>query len=171
MPTAGAGRAGIVDELLRDEDPGLRWRTRVMALGEEPDSDVMRTSADDVRESARVRALLAHRNESGRITGGRNVYAKWQGAHWILAHLADLGYPPGDATLFAVRDQILDHWLAPEFYEEYVATTKSAAYRVSSEIALNADFVGWGGAGRNPRNPWVTTAALSVLRRAGRWQP
>ena len=30
-------------------------------------------------------------------------------------------------TLFAVRDQILDHWLAPEFYEEYVAKTKCAA--------------------------------------------
>ena len=109
MPTGVSGRTRIVDELLQDEDPAIRWRTRALALGEDPESDVVRRLADEIRESPRVRALLAHRDASGRITSGRNVYAKWQGAHWILAHLADLGYPPGDETLFPVRDQILDH--------------------------------------------------------------
>jgi len=104
MPTAGPGRAGIVDGLLRDEDPAIRWRTRAMALGEDPQSDVVRGLGDEVRESPRVQALLAHRDASGRITSGRNVYAKWQGAHWILAHLADVGYLLGEVMLFFVCD-------------------------------------------------------------------
>ena len=32
------------------------------------------------------------------------VYKKWQGIHWILTDLADIGYPPGDESLIPSRD-------------------------------------------------------------------
>ena len=89
----------------------------------------MRALRDDVRSSRRVRTLLAHRDSKGRITRGRSVYDKWQGAHWILATLADLGYPEEDRTLFPVREQILDCWLNPEFYVEFEASGKEDAYK------------------------------------------
>jgi hypothetical protein len=54
---------------------------------------------------------------------------KWQGAHWVLATLADIGYPRGDRSLFAMRDQVYDRWLSPIYDREFEADTMAAAYR------------------------------------------
>jgi hypothetical protein len=39
-------------------------------------------------------------------------------------------------------------------------------YKVSDEFALGNDHVDWGGTSTKRSNPWVTTDALSVLKRA-----
>jgi hypothetical protein len=41
-------------------------------------------------------------------------------------------------------------------------------YRVSADIVLHYDSVDWGGTSARRANPWVTAAALAVLRAAGR---
>ena len=46
-----------------------------------------------------------------------------------MASLADIGYPPGDDSLLAVRDQLLDTWLHEDFYEEFACRSKTSAYR------------------------------------------
>jgi hypothetical protein len=84
---------------------------------------------EEVRTSPRVKALLAHRDERGRIACKKGVYAKWQGAHWVLATLSDIGYPARDKSLLGARDQVLDEWLAPHFYEEFTAERKEDAYK------------------------------------------
>ena len=104
---------------------------RAGVLGDDVQSRPMRALREEIRSSPRVRALLSRRDGKGRITARRGVYDKWQGAHWILARLADLGYPEGDSRLFPVRDQVLDCWLAPEFYEEFEASGPQDAYRKS----------------------------------------
>src|SRR5439155_16565922 len=82
----------------------------------------------EIRRSPRVRALLSRRDARGLLRGIENPYTKWQGAHWVLANLADLGYPRADRSLFAMRDQVLHRWLAPVYYREFEATTAAAAY-------------------------------------------
>jgi len=123
--------ATVVDQLLESDEPSIRWKVRVAVLGEDPDSKPIRALRKEIRASPRVQTLLGHRDSRGRMTRGRSVYDKWQGAHWILASLADLGYPVGDADLHPARDQILDMWLAPDFYEEFEATRKEEAYKRS----------------------------------------
>jgi hypothetical protein len=118
-----------VAELLQSPEPSVRWKARVGALGEDPSSRASRALREEVRSSPRVQALLAHRDRSGRFVAGRGVYAKRQGAHWVLSALADLGYPEHDESLAPVREQILDTWLAPEFYEEFEAERKADAYK------------------------------------------
>jgi hypothetical protein len=49
-------------------------------------------------------------------------------AHWVLATLADLGYPPGDKTLLPLRDQLLGAWLSPEYFAEFECASKAVAY-------------------------------------------
>jgi hypothetical protein len=88
----------------------------------------MRNLQRAVRTSPRVARLLRYRDDTGRSTAGRGVYAKWQGAHWTLAALADLGYPPGDPDLEPVRDQVLDAWLDESFYREFESTGKADCY-------------------------------------------
>src|SRR5687768_1862849 len=105
-----SGHGSVLDALLASEEPSIRWKVRVGVLGDDPASPSMRALRSEIRTAPRVTALLTHRDAAGRFTRGRSVYDKWQGAHWILASLADLGYPHGDADLHPARDQILDTW-------------------------------------------------------------
>jgi hypothetical protein len=103
----------IVDELLRSAEPAIRWKVRRWVLGEPPDGRSMRRLREEIRRSPRVQALLADHG-----TVRRDVYSKWKGAHWVLAALADLGYPEGDPALAPLRDRVLDRWLAAHFHVE-----------------------------------------------------
>jgi hypothetical protein len=119
----------IVDALLASTEPSIRWKTRVNVLGESRTSGAVKRLEREIRDSPRVRALLAGRDARGRLVHKRNPYAKWDGAHWILAALADIGYPRGDRTLLPVRDQLMEHWLAPHYYAEFAVEKKSQVYR------------------------------------------
>ncbi len=123
-------RAGpLLKELLRSPEPSIRWKARVQVLGEPRDSKRIGRLESEIARSSRVRALLSRRNELGRPGSLRRVYYKWQGVHWVLASLADLGYPEGDATLHPIRDRVLDLWLRPTVFQEFEATSRTAAYR------------------------------------------
>ena len=80
----------IVDTLLASTEPSIRWKTRVHVLCENPASRAVKRLEREIRDSPRVRALLARRDARGRLVHKRDPYAKWDGAHWILAALADI---------------------------------------------------------------------------------
>jgi len=122
----GDGAHGrMLDLLLASPEPSIRWKVRTQVLDEDPDSAGIVALREEIRDSERVRRLLAPFSSPGRP----GAYAKWQGAHWVLAALADLGYPAGDPALRPLREQILDTWLDASYYLEFEATAKSAAYR------------------------------------------
>jgi len=125
--TVGAGP--VVDTLLRSKEPSIQWKTRVHVLGEERESKRVRALEDEIRRSPRVRALLSRRDQLGRPGTARAVYYKWHGVHWVLASLADIGYPEGDQSLYPIRDRILEFWLKPSYFREFVAHTEAEAYR------------------------------------------
>jgi hypothetical protein len=124
-----ARREHAIGELLASDEPSIRWKVRCGVLGEDPASKSLRALGEEIRQSARVRMLLARRDPAGRIVRGRSIYDKWQGAHWILATLADIGYPARDRSLAPVRDQVLDAWLHADVYREFHAKTKADAYK------------------------------------------
>ncbi|GIE99326.1 hypothetical protein [Paractinoplanes rishiriensis] len=105
----------IVERLLDSPEPAIRWKVRAGVLGE-PDG------RDEVRDSPVVRRLLHAAERPG-------TYAKWQGPHWVLASLADLGYPPGDPALHPLREQVLATWLDETYRKDVEVATKAAAYR------------------------------------------
>lgn len=120
----------VVDQLLAADEPSIRWKIRTRVLGEDPDSKSIHALREEIAMSPRVRTLLAHCDSSGRLVSGRDIYDKWQGAHWVLATLADLGYPSGDLSLSAMRDQVLDHWLADFFFREFEVRKRADAYQL-----------------------------------------
>jgi hypothetical protein len=113
----------LIDDLLGSEDPAVRWRLMVRVLGEDPASQRSMAVEQEVKDSPRVRSLLAGLNTA------KSVYAKWQGAHWVLATLADIGYPSGDEALAPVAQQVLEAWLQDRFYAEFEARSKAEAYK------------------------------------------
>lgn len=118
----------VIKQLLNSKEPSVRWKTRVNVLGENPDSPKIKKLRLEIKNSPRVKALLAHKDSKGKIISLRNVYDKWQGAHWILASLADIGYPPGDKSLFTARDQLLNQWLSDYYYKEFEVQSKEKSY-------------------------------------------
>ncbi len=119
----------IVDQLLASDEPSVRWKVRAEVLQEPADSAPMRKLREQIRRSPRVQTLLKVRGPDGRsVVSKGGVYAKWQGAHWVLAALADLGYPPGDEELRQLAEEVQDTWLSDDFYEEFEATSKANVY-------------------------------------------
>ena len=119
----------VCQTLRRSKEPSVRWMVRVHVLEENPRSKRIQGLGRQIRLCPRVRTLLAHRDSRGRLRPVGNPYSKWQGAHWVLATLADIGYPRADRSLFAMRDQVLDRWLADTYYHEFDAKTEAEAYR------------------------------------------
>ena len=111
-------------------EPSLLWRGR-LAVDPEFDGGL----AEEIRISARVRTLLSDRRDDGTIP--LHPYAKWRGAHWVLAMLAELGYPPGDASLSPLRDQVLA-WLLSDAYEKRWTPKRHGLCRLHASQDANA---------------------------------
>jgi hypothetical protein len=120
-------RQAIVDALLASAEPAIRWKVRSLVLGEPVGSREMRALREEVRGGPLVRQLLDPLGGVPQL----GVYAKWQGAHWVLAALADLGYPPGDEALRPLRERVLETWLHEAYHRDVAVTSKSAAYQRS----------------------------------------
>lgn len=97
----------VIERLIYSPEPALRYRVRRFVMGEAPQSTPMAALQKEISTSPVVKSLLKERTSAGKIE--RIAYQKWHGAHWVLAQLADLYYPPGDPDLFAMRDQVIDY--------------------------------------------------------------
>lgn len=120
----------VIERLLASEEPSVRLKVRVGVLGEDPESPGIADLREEIRVSPRVRALLSERGPDGRVP--YHPYAKWYGAHWVLATLADLGYPPGDETLVPLRDQAYE-WLLSKKHLRGVPVIEGRARRCGSQ--------------------------------------
>jgi len=76
-------------------------------------SKTVSNSQNQIKHSPRVKQLLSNRDGKGRIVPANRPYKKWIGAHWVLATLADLGYPPEEREMKPILDQVIDSWLHP----------------------------------------------------------
>jgi hypothetical protein len=115
MAASPRNRRELVGRLLSASDPSIRWRTRVRVLGEGRSDRSVRRLEEQIRKSRTVRRLLAHRAARFREGAARSLYHYWQGLHWALASLADIGYPPEDATLHPILDRALTFWTQPRY--------------------------------------------------------
>jgi len=120
----------VLDRLLHSDDPAIRFKARLYLLDEDPYSQEMMDLQNDIRRSKRVEGLLAGRGPDGRIP--LHPYAKWDGAHWVLAALADLNYPAGDETLLPLRDQVYE-WLFSSKHRQSIRIIDGRARRCASQ--------------------------------------
>ena len=123
MPASRPVRQRFVERLLRSREPSVRWRTRVRVLGERRSSPAIRRLEDEVRRSPRARALL-RRGDAFDANHPARIYRYWQGLHWALTSLADLGYPPDEPSVAPLVRQAVDVWTAPR-YERLLSAAES----------------------------------------------
>jgi hypothetical protein len=107
---------GVIQKLLASDEPSIHLKTHVYILGSPLGSGEITRLQEKVRSSKRVRQLLSERRD-GKIP--YHPYSKWYGAHWVLAALADLHYPPEDKKLVPLREQVYE-WLFSKQHLEYI---------------------------------------------------
>ena len=100
----------VVDRLRTGDDPAVRYQARLVLDGTDPETEEMRTLAEEVRASPDCRAVI-----DGSFIDPRHVYRKWQGAHWALVQLAERGHPGGDPRLREVQELVFAWILSPAF--------------------------------------------------------
>lgn len=138
----------LIEQL--NSEPALAWKVNVNVLGKPEDSREARRARVEVRDAPLVRTLLSERGEDGTIvaaSGGHmglpdgvspdgkihyHPYTKWRGAHWILSILADLGYPPGDASLRPMMEETYNAWLGLH-HEKYIRQIAGRTRRCASQ--------------------------------------
>jgi hypothetical protein len=120
----------VIEKLLSSDEPSINYKVMVNVLGKSTDSNEVKTIQDKIKSSQRVTELLSERREDGTIP--YHPYAKWFGAHWILASLADIGYPSGDESLIPLRDQVYG-WLFSSQHEQNIKTIEGKVRRCASQ--------------------------------------
>jgi hypothetical protein len=116
--------------LLESDEPSIRFKTFHRILNYPADSPEIVQLREEIRSSPRVQRLLSRRDANGRLPFGS--YTKWTGAHWVLAALADLGYPSGDENLIPLREQVLS-WLFSKKHLDSIVSIDGRVRRCASQ--------------------------------------
>jgi hypothetical protein len=120
----------IIDRLLHSDEPSVRYKVLINVLGEKCESSKIKKLQEEIRSSPRVKLLLSERGKNGEIPA--HPYRKWYGAHWVLATLADIGYPSGDKALIPLKEQVLT-WLFSEKHKKHIKTIDGRTRRCASQ--------------------------------------
>ncbi len=94
-----------------------------------PEGEEVKQAQARLLQTELVRRLLGDQNEAGLIP--YHPYNKWFGAHWVLACLADLGYPAGDERLRPLLEQCYG-WLLSKEHEQRIITLEGRVRRCAS---------------------------------------
>ncbi len=108
----------LIKQLLESAEPAIRLKTYLRLLDHDFETiEVKKVISDLKTESPIVSQLFSYlpKDEQSKIV---SVYTKWQGIHWILSCLADIGYPPKDYFLQLSIEHELNWLLSKEHWKK-----------------------------------------------------
>ena len=120
----------IIEKLLNSDEPSVRFKVLVNVLDKELESAEIIKLQQEIKASPRVRSLLSGIRKDEKTLFP--LYKKWNGAHWVLADLADIGYPPGDESLIPLRERVYE-WLLSSEHEKRIKTIEGRVRRCASQ--------------------------------------
>ncbi len=120
----------LLTTLLNSPEPSIRWRTWVEVLLKDPQDPQAQADRAAISSALRTQTLLAEREGEGEIP--LHPYKKWQGAHWLLGLLAEMGYPAGDLSLLPMWKQECA-WLLGGPHQSGIRTIDGRVRRCASQ--------------------------------------
>lgn len=128
--------------LLNSNDPSTRYLTLIDLLDKSNRSCEVKAACDQVLNGPRVKALLTGQHSGkqkskdsfGIHPGGFGVhpYKKWDGAHWRLVSLVELGIPAHEPRAVAAAAQVLE-WLTSESHRGKIKAIDGRVRRCGSQ--------------------------------------
>jgi hypothetical protein len=118
-----------MDKLIKNlcSEPSLAWKVAVNILAKGEGSLEARQAAAEVLEAPLVKDLIATCDRQ------HSAYKKWNGAHWVLSILADLGYPAGDEALRPLMEDIFNTWISQEHVTRHLRVIDGRVRRCASQ--------------------------------------
>jgi hypothetical protein len=107
-------------------EPALAWKVAVNILGQGDDSGGASEARTEVKNAPLIRKLIATFDLQS------SAYKKWDGAHWVLSILADLGYPMGEQILHPLMEHTFNTWLG-ENHKKYIRQVAGRTRRCASQ--------------------------------------
>jgi hypothetical protein len=121
----------VFNRLMQSKEASIRYKTLVHLKGVDSGSPDARQAQEEIRTSLVVKMLLSEQDPiNGEIP--LSPYSKWQGAHWVLACLADLEYPPEDHALRPIMEQVYRTWLSTAHFSS-IRTVNGRVRRCASQ--------------------------------------
>jgi len=119
----------LMDNLIQtlEREPALSWKVAVNIQGSRESSPAAAQAAERVRKAPLVKALITTCARS------RSAYKKWDGAHWVLSLLADLGYPAGDACLRPLMEHTFNTWVSAALHKDHARLLEGRVRRCASQ--------------------------------------
>ena len=96
----------IINLLLNSNEPAIRLKTYLRLLDLDYDTSEVKKILSNLKTESLLISNLFKYLPKDDTSKTFHVYKKWQGAHWILSILADIGYPPGDIDLIVTLNII-----------------------------------------------------------------
>ena len=128
--------------LLNSPDPSIRYLTLTDLLDASPRSHEVIAARKAIPNGARVKALLTAPGKGKRTPGrmfathpggfGVHPYKKWDGAHWRLVSLVELGIPTNEPRAHLSADQVLT-WLTSEEHRASIKKINGRTRRCASQ--------------------------------------
>jgi len=118
----------LIEQL--QNEPAIRHKLVVGLLTKPADGKEAQEASILVKDSPQVQSLISAYRKGGYKS--RHPYYKWMGAHWILAQLADLGYPAGDEELRPMMNQAYD-WLLGGEHAKHILLIDGRTRRCASQ--------------------------------------
>lgn len=135
-------RDPAIQFLLNSADPSVRYFTLTDLLDKAKGSRAVKAARDPILDGPRVTALLSGQHSGKQKSkdsfalhpGGFGVhpYKKWDGAHWRLVSLVELGIPAHEPRALAAADQVLQ-WLTSEFHRSKIKAIAGRVRRCGSQ--------------------------------------
>jgi len=114
----------LIEQL--NSEPALAWKLAVNVPGKGDDSPEASRARAEVRDAPLIRSLIATCDRQS------SAYKKWDGAHWVLSILGDLGYPAGDETLRPLMEHTFNTWLS-KAHEKHIRMINGRIRRCASQ--------------------------------------
>jgi hypothetical protein len=128
--------------LLQSTDSAVRYFTLTDLLDAPIRSHEVIAARKEIPNGPRIRALFAGQSAGKRRTGnslathaggfGVHPYKKWDGAHWRLVSLVELGIPLDDPRAHAAADQVMT-WLLSDEHRARIKKINGRTRRCGSQ--------------------------------------
>ncbi len=100
----------IITQLLKSKEPVIRLKTYLRLIELDYNSSEIKKITTNIKESSPLISNFFSYLPKDETSKTYHVYTKFQGAHWLISILADIGYPKGDKILQSSINRVLK-WL------------------------------------------------------------
>jgi len=170
--------------LLNSTDPSVRYFTLTDLLDASPSSREVVAARKEIPNSAKVRALFAEQGAASRCPGrsfathpggfGVHPYKKWNGAHWRLVSLVELGVTgkpdrsPQTCQVSRAADQVLT-WLTSDEHRERIQVINGRTRRCCSQEGNALAVCSRLGMSDDPRVQYLAQSLVAWQWHDGGW--